>query len=94
MTAETDVRIVGKSAVLTDGTTWPLPDLTDDGIAWKLTYGVTLSSAETVRAASIIGAYGYLLTETTAKRRAQVVRDLRAAIALSSRPTHTSVGDA
>lgn len=78
--AESDVRIVGKHAVLTDGTTWPLPDLDDDGLGWRLTYGVALSSAETARVASIISAYNYLLMETNAKRRTQVVRDLRVAV--------------
>lgn len=78
--AESDVRIVGKHAVLTDGTTWPLPDLDDDGLGWRLTCGMALSSAETARVASIISAYNYLLMETNAKRRTQVVRDLRVAV--------------
>lgn len=81
--AESGVKIVGQSAVLTDGTTWPLPDLTDDGLAWRLTYGVALSSAETARLASIVTAYGYLLTETNRDRRAQVVRDMREAIKIA-----------
>lgn len=84
--AESAVKIAGNHAVLTDGTTWPLPDLRDDGLAWRLTYGVALSSAETARLASIVSAYGYLLTETSRDRRAQVVRDLRVAIGMSTPP--------
>lgn len=83
---EKDVKIAGNHAVLTDGTVWPLPDLRDDGLAWRLTYGVALSSAETARLASIVNAYGYLLTETNRDRRAQVVRDLRVAIDLTTPP--------
>lgn len=70
---------------LSDDTNWPLPDLRDDGLAWKLTYGVRLSSAETARVASIINAYGYLLTATNQSRRALIVREIRAA--LFGRPT-------
>lgn len=91
--ADVAVRLVGNSAILSDGTTWPLPDLAEDGLAWRLTYGVALSSAETARLASIVNAYGYLITETNRDRRAQVVRDLRAAIDLRFPPVEEDSDD-
>lgn len=78
---EIDVKVVpGNHAILSDGTTWPMPDLADDGLAWRLTYGVTLSSAETMQVAAIVRAYTYLIAEANQGRRAQVVRDLRVAM--------------
>jgi hypothetical protein len=67
---------------LSDGTTWPRPDLESDadaGLAWRLTYGEP-TRADLLQAASVIRAYGYLLTETTRTRRDQVCRDVRATL--------------
>jgi hypothetical protein len=70
-------------AQLSDGTTWPLPDLDNDDrpVSWLLTHAPEqMTRAEQLRAASIIHAYGYLLTETTRERRDMVVREMRAAL--------------
>lgn len=64
---------------LSDESTWPLPDLDEVGLSWRLTYG-TPSREDLLRAVSIIRAYGYLLTETNQQRRAMVVREIRAAL--------------
>lgn len=71
---------------LSDGTTWPRPDLesdNDSGLAWRLTYGEP-TRTDLIRAASVIRAYSYLVTETTRARRDQVCRDVRAALAEES----------
>lgn len=67
---------------LSDGTVWPRPALERDdenGIAWTLTYG-TPTREDLIHAASVIHAYGHLMTSTTAERRAFVVREMRAAL--------------
>ena len=79
---ETDVTVAGNHVRVADGSMWPLPDLRDDGLAWRLTCGVALSSAETARAASIIRAYSHLTAEATVAKRSIVVRGIRAALAL------------
>ena len=71
-------------ARLSEGSTWPLPDLPQGdelGLAWRLTYG-TPTRSDLLRAASIISAYGYLVMEVTAQRRALIIRELRAALDL------------
>lgn len=66
---------------LSDGSSWPMPalDTPEGGLAWRLTY-TEPSRADVLRAVSIINAYAYLLTETTAKRRDLIVREIRAAL--------------
>lgn len=61
-------------AQLSDGSTWPLPD---PDLGWTLTYGKP-TREDLLRAASLISAYGYLITETTRDRRALVFREIRA----------------
>ena len=67
---------------LSDGTTWPRPELENDeiaGVGWKLRYNPqSMTRADHLYAASIISAYGYMMAETTRARRDQVCRDIRA----------------
>lgn len=75
---------------LSDGSSWPLPDVADDGVAWRLRYGVRLSSAETMQAAQIIEAYTALLTEFNRPKRELVVGEVRAHLA--QRPSRPGEG--
>ena len=88
MSAEQDEAAVERSRTrvrLSDGSTWPAPplDTPEGGLAWRLTYTEPTRS-DLLLAASICNAYAYLLTETTAKRRALIVRELRAALTTRS----------
>lgn len=84
---------------LSDGTMWPRPALERDeqfGVAWTLTHGAPTRS-DLIHAASIVNAYGYLLTMMTAERRALVVREIRASLAAEgdpSRPATTACSTA
>lgn len=64
---------------LSDGSTWPLPAVADDDLAWRLTYG-TPTREDILSAVSIIGAYGYLTVEANRTKRDLVAREVRAAL--------------
>jgi hypothetical protein len=60
-------------------TTWPIPDTEDDdrSLAWVLTYG-TPTREELLRAASVVSAYGYMVSASTRENRDLVCREIRA----------------
>jgi hypothetical protein len=67
---------------LSDGSSWPRPSLERDdeyGIAHRLIYG-NPTQADLVEAASIIGAYGYLVVDASRQKRDLVVREIKAAL--------------
>jgi hypothetical protein len=57
----------------------PPLDTPEGGLAWRLTY-TEPTREDVLLAASVINAYAYLLTETTAKRRDLIVREVRQAL--------------
>lgn len=59
---------------LDDGTTWTFPD---PELAWKLTYSNDLGKRDRLQAASALGSFEYLLFGVSAKRRAEVIRQLK-----------------
>jgi hypothetical protein len=69
---------------LPDDSSWPRPALESDpvsGAGWKARHCPdTLTRGEILQLAAIADAYGYLLCETTQKRRDYVCREMRAAI--------------
>lgn len=88
-------EVIGETHLrLSDGTTWPRPDLESDqghGIGWKLRYtDEPLTRADRMRLASIVHAYGYLLLETNRARRDQVCRDVKTALRTTTGQTTTS----
>lgn len=62
-------------------TMWPIPDNENDDrpLGWVLTYG-TPTRQELLRAASVIGAYGYMVAQSTRQDRDLVCREIRAAL--------------
>lgn len=86
MTTPAPTSLRGLHVRLSDGSTWPLPDVESDAseradVGWLLTYAPDqMTRAEQLRAASIIRAYGFLLTETTRERRDLVTREVRASL--------------
>ena len=69
---------------LPDDTTWPRPALESDdynGVGWKARYSPDhLTRGDLLQLAAIADAYGYLVCETTQKRRDYVCREIRAAL--------------
>ncbi|QFG04924.1 hypothetical protein SEA_NITZEL_77 [Mycobacterium phage Nitzel] len=66
---------------LSDGSSWPRPAMESDeyyGVGWKCRYSPeSLTREDLLQLASIADAYGYLLLETTQKRRDFVCREAR-----------------
>jgi hypothetical protein len=66
---------------LSDGSFWPRPAMESDeyqGVGWKCRYSPeSLTREDLLQLASIADAYGYLLLETTQKRRDFVCREAR-----------------
>lgn len=69
---------------LSDGSTYPRPDLGNDdevSMEWKLRYAPrTLTRGEQLQIAGIISAYNYLVLETTQMKRDLVCGEIRQAL--------------
>lgn len=77
---------------ISDGSTWPRPAMEADenyGVGNRLRYARDLTQAERMEAASIIDAYGYLTVESTGKKLALVVREIRAALKRESQDSES-----
>lgn len=63
---------------LSDGSSWPRPCMgrDDRSVTWAARYS-TLTREELMQLVTLADAYGYLVCETTQKRRDQVVREIR-----------------
>lgn len=79
-----DFRVIARRWVQFEGTTWPMPEHDeDDSLEWKLRYG-TPTKQDLLVAASYLNAYGCLVRATD-KKRAEVVRNLKAALTQSQK---------
>ena len=69
---------------VSDGSSWPRPYVENEedvGIEWKLRYAPRLlTRSDFLEIASIISAYGHLVTTSTQANRNLVCRDIRAAL--------------
>jgi hypothetical protein len=68
----------GAHYVRLNDTTWPVPP--DDDLEWALRYG-TPTRFQLLRAASVLSAYHALIANTDRRRR-EIVRELKRAIAV------------
>lgn len=68
--------------VLDDETVWAMPNNEMGELEWRLRYG-TPTRTDHLLAASVLGCYRQMVLADTAKRRAEVVRGLRAATSQS-----------
>lgn len=66
---------------LSDGSSWPRPCMGGDdrSVTWAARYS-TLTREELMQLVALADAYGYLVCETTQKRRDQVIKEMRQAL--------------
>lgn len=75
-------EMVGKTWLRFGGMTWPLPGEALGQVQWNLRYGKPTRS-DLLQAASVMAAYDQMIMRDTAKKRAYVVRELRAGMLLT-----------